>query len=163
KGPADVCWSGSQLFVADYGHHRILVYPGLAAATPPAFVIGAAAIANPSNNPPAVSNNTLNAPLGLWCSASMLLVADSGNNRVLEFQLPIVANGIAAVAVIGQQNYAGNSPNRGQLNPAANSLSFPAAVFWDTNKQLYIADTGNHRVVGYATANQGSITVLNNG
>jgi len=71
-----------------------------------------------------------------------LYVADSGNNRVLVYKPPFT-NGMAASRVIGQPDFVSSSCNTTQ-----NGLCQPEAVA-RRRKRLFVADTGNRRVLGY--------------
>lgn len=77
-----------------------------------------------------------------------LYIADTGNNRVLEFE---ALSGIAN-QVFGQQDFANVQPNRGGSSPAANTLSSPGGVSVDGADNLWIADSGNCRVLEFDEA-----------
>ena len=51
----------------------------------------------------------------------------------------------SAKIVIGQQGFSGFDPNRGQPEPAANSLAQPSGAFY-AGSELFVADTANNRV-----------------
>jgi sugar lactone lactonase YvrE len=72
-----------------------------------------------------------------------LWVADSGNNRVLEF-VPPFSNGMAASLVLGQQDFSTVSPQSGQ-----NGLNTPTDVALDSKGNLWVADSGNNRVLEF--------------
>jgi sugar lactone lactonase YvrE len=76
-----------------------------------------------------------------------LWVADLGQHRVLRFASAAgFANGEAANLVLGQADFTSVAANRGGA-VAANTLNFPIAVAVDGAGRLYVADTGNHRVL----------------
>jgi sugar lactone lactonase YvrE len=90
--------------------------------------------------------------------AGNLYVADSGNNRVLEYNTPFNANSgepgagdTSADFVYGQAGvFTTRSSN---LNGAsATTLSNPSAVALDGAGNIYIADAGNNRVLEFARA-----------
>ena len=90
--------------------------------------------------------------------AGNLYVADSGNNRVLEYNTPFNANSgepgagdTSADFVYGQAGvFTTRSSN---LNGAsATTLSNPSAVALDGAGNIYIADAGNNRVLEFAKA-----------
>jgi uncharacterized protein (TIGR03437 family) len=134
--------------VADSGNNRVLRYPRPVAQTgriTPDAVIGQPDFT--SNASAAVNASSLNNPRGLGFSADgHLFVADSGNNRVLEFPNG-AGTGSAAIRVYGQPN----------MNSAAKptqvfqqQLSAPQGVYVDSASNLYVADSGDNRVVVFA-------------
>jgi sugar lactone lactonase YvrE len=82
---------------------------------------------------------SLNAPTGVAVDAAgNVFIADSGNHRIRR----VDANGIiTTVAGNGSSGFTGD----GGAATAA-SLSYPQGVALDTAGNLYIADTGNHRI-----------------
>ncbi len=82
-----------------------------------------------------------------------LYVADAGNNRILGFKdYRQVKPGQKADIVIGQPdfyralvNYPTNNPNQ----PSNTSLNVPEGVVVDANGDLWVADSGNGRVVRF--------------
>ncbi len=136
------------LYVADSGNNRVLRYPRPVTQTgriTPDAVIGQVDFA--SSTSAAVNGDSLNTPTGLALAADGdLFVADTGNNRVLEFPNG-AGTGVAAVRVYGQPNM--NS----SLSPAqvtAQTLAAPRGLFVDAGSNLYVVDTGNNRVVVFA-------------
>lgn len=77
-----------------------------------------------------------------------LYLADSNNHRVLAWSdARSFANGEPAAKVFGQPN-----PNEGKANNggiSAKTLNFPRGVGVDPAGNLYVADSGNHRVLQY--------------
>jgi trimeric autotransporter adhesin len=84
-------------------------------------------------------NSSLNKPQGLTTDKlGDLLIADTGNNRIL--RLDSVGK-VAIVAGIGTANFGGDG------EPAVNAaLNAPKGLLIDAIGNLYIADSGNHRV-----------------
>lgn len=158
--------SPNHLYVADTSNNRVL---GWNNAT--SFANGAAADlvigqldffsnrVNLTNGPAAA--NTLSSPTGVAVdSKGNLYVADSGNNRVLEYAAPFAACaslpcvGGAADSVFGQLgDFSASGCNFGgfTLTPDADDLCDPQGVALDSNDNLYIADTTNNRVLEYIT------------
>ena len=92
-----------------------------------------------------------------------LFVADSNNNRVVEFGDPFVAfqlsgqnSDFSAISVFGQNG----SFTTGQCNqggtPAASTLCSPTGTAFDPTGNLYIADAGNSRVLEFVPDASGS-------
>ena len=97
-----------------------------------------------------ISAESLFAPYGLALDQKgNLYVADHANNRVLEYDSPLTTD-LIADRVFGQTgNFSTGDCNKEVISAA--TLCGPTAVGLDDSGNLYIADTGNHRVLGYAT------------
>jgi hypothetical protein len=95
-----------------------------------------------------VSASSLQYPSGLWTNGKILIVADAWNHRVLIWNNIPTTNGQAADVVIGQKDFESNQPNIGGIgkSPTAQTLYWPYGV-WSNGKSLWIADTGNRRVL----------------
>ncbi len=136
------------LFVADMRNNRVLRFPRPTAQqgriTPDA-VIGQTNFT--SSTFAVVSASSLNAPGGLAIGPNGdLFVADTGNNRVLEFQSN-PGNGASAIRVYGQPNMnASGKP----FQLSVQTLSAPQGVAVDPASNLYVTDTGANRVVVYS-------------
>jgi hypothetical protein len=79
-------------------------------------------------------------------------VTDQGNNRVLEFTAPF-STGETAFAVIGQENFTAFAPSS---TVTAKSLFEPVGLAFDSKGDLWVVDSGDHRVLEYP---QGPLTV----
>lgn len=99
---------------------------------------------NTPNNP-AVNAASLYFPSYMVLdSGGRLYVADWYNNRVLEYDSPLTSQ--SATHVFGQAgNFATNACN--SVSPT--SLCAPTGVALDASGRLYVADSGNNRVVVY--------------
>ncbi|MCC6536241.1 MAG: hypothetical protein IT162_01740 [Bryobacterales bacterium] len=76
-----------------------------------------------------------------------LYVADTSNNRVLRFPRPFDQSGrITADAVIGQADFTSNT----SAVVTASTLRTPAGLAFSLEGNLFVADTGNHRVLEFA-------------
>jgi|SRR5579859_5413042 len=82
-----------------------------------------------------------------------LYVADEFNNRVLEYDAPL-SSSMAASRVFGQPSFITNTVNNGGLSAA--SLNSPSRVAVDAQGHLYVADSGNNRVLEYDAPLTGS-------
>src|SRR5699024_8126784 len=90
-------------------------------------------------------------PTAVWSDGSRLVIADTGNNRVLIFNSIPTSNGAAADVVVGQPNF-----TSGGSSTSRDTLSGPKGVY-ASNNQLIVADTGNNRVLvfdSFPTSNQ---------
>lgn len=85
---------------------------------------------------------TLDADGNLW-------VADGGNNRVLRFSRDATTDSISKTAslILGQPSYTQGPASAGAN---MNQLSSPTALAFDQSGKLYVADSGNDRVLVYA-------------
>src|SRR4030095_6570541 len=100
-----------------------------------------------SATPTAASLNQ-NRGLTIDRATGRLWVCDSGNNRVLSWPSATAFNNHdSADIVLGQAALAGNLANRGNLAPAANTLSDPRSAAVDAAGRLYVADSGNKRIL----------------
>ncbi|MBK7973311.1 MAG: hypothetical protein IPK07_08540 [Deltaproteobacteria bacterium] len=98
----------------------------------------------------AVTASTLSSPRGVAVDASgTLYVADTSNNRVLVFQNPW-SDAVADV-VIGQTGMGAAS-----AGSTLAKLRAPEGVFVDAGGALWIADTGNHRVLKFTSIATGA-------
>jgi sugar lactone lactonase YvrE len=100
-----------------------------------------------------------NAPRGLATdSAGNLYIADSGNHAIR--RVDAVSLSITTICGLGpsQSGYTGDG---GQANLAA--LFRPTGVFFDSANNLYIADSGNHRIRRVDALSNSITTVVGNG
>ena len=154
-GPTSVFVVNDKLVVLDKDHHRVLIWNSIPDADGVAADIvigqvGASAmdtcLPNDSDGngvTDTLTASTLNNPGGLWTDGTRLLVADTGNNRVLIWDAFPAANGDAADWVIGQ---ADKISSVAQAPPTQNSLNAPKSVASNGN-QIVVADSGNTRVL----------------
>ncbi len=138
--------AAGNLFVADTGNNRVLRFPrpfeSPAAAAD--LVIGQAAL---SGYPvQGVSAFLLNHPTGIAVEPLRgdLAVADTLNHRVLLFAAPL-RSGMPASQVLGQNNFVDSAPGL-----SSTALSFPTGVAFDSQDDIYVADTGNSRIMVFA-------------
>ncbi len=136
------------LYVADAANNRVLEYnTPLTAGTTADRVFGQLNFT--SNTVLSLSASSLNSPANVALDPQgNLYVADTANNRVLEYNLPLSA-GTVADHVFGQPNFTSNAANNGGLN--ANGLNSPNGVALDARGNLYLVDVFNHRVLEYDT------------
>ncbi|MGA7235881.1 MAG: hypothetical protein WBY44_09385 [Bryobacteraceae bacterium] len=139
--------SDGTLYLADYGNNRVLRYPRPVAQSgriTPDAVIGQFDFV--SSTSAAVNATSLKNPAGLAIGPNGdLFVADSGNNRVLEFAAG-AGNGASAIRVYGQPNmFSAVKPSQ----VTAQTLTAPQGVTVDVASNLYVADSGANRVMAY--------------
>ncbi|HUD21081.1 MAG TPA: NHL repeat-containing protein, partial [Candidatus Saccharimonadales bacterium] len=155
-------FNGNNLYIADSNNNRIVAYNSSITSNGQAagFVVGQSNSNGTVNFYGNAPNNPINRGLNAPSASSFdtinhrLYVADTGNNRVLIYNLNTdntLPDNIADY-VLGQQNFSITSPNRGN-SANANTLNGPSDVFYDNvNQRLYVADTGNNRVLIWTTA-----------
>ncbi len=155
NGPRAVGTDGTHLVVSDSGNHRVLIWNSMPTGVCPAanpfcypadLVLGQPDFnSNLRNSGSAVSAHSLNQPRGVWTDGARLVVADSGNSRVLVWnQFPTAINQDAD-QVFGQPDFLSNSVNRGGP-PAFDSLSSPFSAII-INDVIYISDIYNNRIL----------------
>lgn len=142
NNPSAAVVMDDQVIVADTANNRVLIWSAIPTynSEGASIVLGQAGFdictAAPSTGP-----STLNAPTSVWSDGNILIVADSGNNRVLIWTTFPTTNGEPADIVVGQ-------PNMYTAFPLTSSVDMnnPTAVTSD-GKKLIVADTGNSRVL----------------
>lgn len=131
--------SGGNLYITDGGNQRILYYP--AGTTTATMVYGQS-----GNFTTAASGTTATSFNGVWMIAvdpyDNLYAADYNNRRVLYFP----KGSTTATRVYGQTNFTTSTINNGGLTTGLNN---PQSVSVDGFGNVFIADTGNNRVVMY--------------
>jgi hypothetical protein len=142
NGPQTVQAVGTQLFVVDHDNSRVLIVSPAAGAT---ATVAVRATTTAGTTCEAAG---LDLPQSLFVTGTRLIVADSGNNRVLIWN-SIPAQGTAPSVVLGQASFTSCNPNRSTAvgaAPGQNTLSYPSDV-WSDGTRLYVADTGNNRIL----------------
>ncbi|MCW1969954.1 MAG: NHL repeat-containing protein [Anaerolineae bacterium] len=140
-----------KLFVADAWHHRILVWDSLPSQNnqPPDWVIGQADLSGVTENRGgAVNANSFYWPYGIGYLNGDFYVADTGNRRVMLWHGLPKPNQPADL-IIGQDGPTSGAENRG-TGVGANTFRWPHA-FASDGRMVYVADAGNHRVLGWRT------------
>jgi len=166
--PSAACVAGNDIYVVDSGNNRVLVFRGgdLSAAS---RVLGQDGFNFNARNlvegrefyfAALTSNAVVSEGVGLavdtHSETPALFVTDTYNNRVLGFRdVRQIKPGVRADLVIGQGsptdfqrtliNYPSNDPNI----RSESGLFMPAGVAVDPFGDLWVADTGNSRVLRY--------------
>ena len=139
--------TSGKLFISDSGNNRVLIYNSVpttnnatadAVLGQPNFITSALGI---------TSSQNLSSPSAARVIQSQLIIADTGNNRVLTFSTVPTTNYASASAVIGQVDMASASANQGTA-VAGNTLKSPSDIMWDGTR-LLIQDSGNNRVLAF--------------
>ncbi|MEN1705074.1 MAG: hypothetical protein AAGJ54_06115 [Planctomycetota bacterium] len=141
------------LIVADSWHHRLLIWDGVPRENnaAPARVIGQSSMDEITENRGrgVTDREGFYWPYAFGFAGGRFFVCDTGNRRVLAWpSLP--EPGEPPRWLIGQDDWSGRGENRdGAVGPT--SFRWPHAVAGD-DESLYIADAGNHRVLGWTDA-----------
>ncbi len=156
----DTVASPSHVYVADQNNNRVLAWNNVASfanGDPADLVIGQPEFISNACNNGGITAHSLCSPYGLAVDeGGNLYVADTSNNRVLEYNSPFSACnsfpciGANANRVFGQHgSFTVNILNNGGVT--ADSLYGPLGVAVDSNGNLYVGDTSNNRVLEYNT------------
>lgn len=153
------------LYISDYYNNRVLAWRDISKAregVPADLAIGQRdKFSNSAWGPGTTFRSGLFRPSGLAVDAQgNLYVVDSGNNRILRFPKPFEQpeDAIMADFVIGQTSLDTRAPNAGFSTPTASTIAinlggntapYRTALAFDSQGNLYFADSGNHRVLRY--------------
>ena len=149
--------SHGNLWVADQFYNRVIEYlkgSGFTTGETPSLAIGQSSLTSVQL---AVPTN-LNLPTDeAFDSSGNLWVVDADNNRILEYTAPFTI-GEAASIVIGRADFTSgncdNSPyyfaNSTAISSVTSSdLCQPHGIAFDSQGNLWVADTGNNRVLEF--------------
>lgn len=142
SGPTGVAIAGGRIFVADAGNSRVLTFPDTAATAATANgLLGQLAFSSSAANTGGESAATLSSPRQVIATPTQILVADSGNHRVLIWNSWPSGLGAPADVVIGQDDFRSSYPRatRSRLENPTDLLLWRGA--------LYVASTDQHRVL----------------
>lgn len=164
SSPTFAVATATELFVADAGNNRVIVFPvnGLGQNSVATRVLGQDDFVYRAPNllegrefnfSPVTGGADGGLVIDLAADVPHIYVADTYNHRVLAFRdVRKVRPGDKADLVIGQPdfqravlNYPSNDPDK----PNAQGLYLPTGVALDSDGNLYVADTGNGRVLRF--------------
>lgn len=161
--PLGIAVDGSgNLYVADSGNSRVLRFPNPwtwyannKGMEPADLVLGQFGFTTSVAQPGA---NTMGTPYGIaFSGTSGIVVSDNQYNRVLF--IPFSGNGTfnggsdngkAATKVFGQPNFTTIQKPAGN---ALNQMNGPRGITCDSTGQIYVADTGNNRILVFPDPN----------
>jgi DNA-binding beta-propeller fold protein YncE len=151
NGPVGIAYDATtnRLFVSQTNNHRITVYDvaTIVNGENAVNVLGQSLFTTFSS---ALTSTGLNAPRGLKIDTDnqKLYVADTGNNRVIVYDVTAITDGEPAVSVLGQSLFTTSTAATTQ-----SGMSGPYAIELDVSTNtLYIADRTNNRVTIYDVA-----------
>lgn len=153
--PRGVCLVNNHLFVSDTGQNRVFVWKSLPETEyqAPDLILGQNDEMDTARNAgDKVTASSLQYPSGIWSDGIKLIVADAWNHRILIWNTMPQTNGQPADVVLGQPDFESNETNAKGIGakPTAQTMNWPYGVYSDGN-QLWVADTGNRRVLYYKT------------
>ena len=144
-----------RLFVSDLSNNRVLVYQldsnNNLISRRASYVIGQTGM---SGSGSATSQTGLNGPAGMVYDSvhDRLFVGDTGNARVMVYDMSNLSSGMPASYVIGQANF-----NSGTGGLSQTALAFPNDLSYDSADQLlFVSDSNNNRVLVFDARPQGS-------
>jgi hypothetical protein len=140
-----------QIFVADSGNRRVLVWDAIPGANghPADRVLGQEDFTCRDENAGRDAGPLgMRWPHGIARIGSAILVSDAGNNRIMVWsQLPD-RPGVPCDFSLGQKDCASLEHNRGRYLPNSGALNMPYSLAV-TGDWLMAADTANSRLVGW--------------
>ena len=159
----DTSVSPPAVYIADAGNNRVLGFQYTTQLTAGAFadvVIGQVDLFSNLTSQQNGRSLGLTQPSGLAVDGSgNLYVADTGDNRILRYPKPLSQPGGVATPdlVIGQTSFAGKSANQGGAVSATSlafstSSTFRSGLAFDSSGNLWVADSGNNRVLRFPAA-----------
>jgi sugar lactone lactonase YvrE len=136
--------SSGNLWVADASDNRVVEYRApLTNGEPASLAIGEPSLTATTNND---AKGNLSEPEDLAFGPSgNLWVADTDDSRILEFTQPF-SNGEDASQFIGAANFTSFNGNDTQ-----STVTLPEAIAFDHSGNLWVSDSGNSRVLEFAT------------
>lgn len=147
--------SDGRLWVAEYGSNRVLRFDNASVKTNGANADGVLGQPNFTSNTSAYNPATQNgmaSPVDVVVDSNgSLWVADYSNSRILRFNdAAAKPNGANADGVLGQANFATNTPTNNP--PTQSGMFYPFGVAVDIEGRLWVADTANARILRFDNA-----------
>jgi DNA-binding beta-propeller fold protein YncE len=135
-----------RLFIGDYSNNRVLVYTLNSDGSLPDYIPdNVFGQPNFGTGAALTTQARMNTPIQLFYdnTHNRLFVADSGNNRVLVYDVSTITNGMNATYVLGQPNFGTGAALTTQAR-----MNDPEGVIYDAaHDHLFVGDAGNNRVL----------------
>jgi hypothetical protein len=147
--PTGVAAEKGVLAVADAWNHRVLIWHGYPTTSnrPADVVLGQAdfggSLANRGDDRPRA--DTLNWCYGVAIANGRLIVADTGNRRVLIWDRIPETSGPPADVVLGQPGFLTRDENAGEAG-SASGMRWPHGLA-EAHGMLFVSDAGNNRIM----------------
>lgn len=149
--PVGLALSGDRLFVSEQGAHRVHVLDRTTGAS--LAVLGHATEDGVAENDGGIGAQSLASPTGLAIAGDTVWVADSGNHRVVGFDVAALTHA-AATRRIGQPGWTQNGYSRSLPVSAGGSPRTSAVAL--SQSALYVAESNHNRVVIYDRSELGA-------
>jgi hypothetical protein len=151
--PTGIAAAAGVLAIADAWNHRVLIWHGYPETSnrPADVVLGQADFAGTGSNrgSDAPAADTLFWCYGVAIGNGRLLVADTGNRRVLVWDEIPTENGVPADLVLGQKDFVTRDENAGG-EAGALGMRWPHGIAM-MGGSLFVSDAGNNRVMAWHT------------
>src|SRR6185437_3040620 len=155
--PAGAFFFNSSLYIADSANNRMVVVPQNGATYGPATsVLGQPQLTLNSANYiegrefDFSAGNDAGVAVDFSSAVPHLYVSDTYNNRILGFyDLRNIKAGQYADIVIGQPDFLHGISDYPNNQPSPNNLSIPTGIVVDAKGNLYVADSGNRRILRF--------------
>ncbi len=160
--PRGALLCNGMLIVSDTGQNRVFIWKQLPQSEfqNPDIVLGQTETKHTMRNSGGeVNASSLLYPSGLWSDGQKLIIADAWNHRVLIWNQFPENNSQPADIVLGQPDFHNNMPNVKGIGapPSAQTLNWPYGIH-SNGRELWIADTGNRRILYYEQIPEQSFT-----
>ena len=142
----------NRLYVADASNSRVLAWNSVAFTNgqPADRVFGQVDFTRGVCNGVGLGASSLCTPTDLTTDAAGNLYVSDTNSRVLEYDTPLATGGdTVADRVFGQTVFTGNTCNSG--GASALTLCSPKGITVSPTGNVYVVDSGNHRLLRYTT------------
>lgn len=154
KGPRGLAYDSTngRLFVSDaQANHRILVFNTANGITDGEEAVNVLGQTDFTSSTTATEQNRLSSPYGLAYDGtnSRLFVNDTGNNRVLVYNVASITDGENAVNVLGQSGF---TTSTAATTSTGMSWGGYGLAYDSTNDRLFVGDTALNRTLVYNTA-----------
>ncbi|QEN03404.1 hypothetical protein EW093_01360 [Thiospirochaeta perfilievii] len=142
--PYAVSSNSSKLATVDWGNCRVLIWDSIPDTTqkPADVVVGQS---NMTSSVSGTASNLMKFPKDVYLTNDKLLVADSGNNRVLIWNSIPTTDGIDADIVLGQPDFTSSDPYT-----TSSTMNDPISV-WSNGIKVIVSDRNNHRLLIWNT------------
>lgn len=143
--PQSLSSDGKRLFLADTGHHRVLIWNQIPrdADSPPDVVLGQPNFSTFDANRGGVSARSLASPSDVRSDGKRLAVADADNNRILIWNQIPSSHFTPADQVLGQPDMLARDPD-----VSAQRLDHPQGLLFHGDS-LLVSDSNNNRVLRF--------------